>query len=157
MQRRTLIQTAAVMATGALVWPVAAQAKPQVEVWKSPTCGCCQDWVAHMEANGFSVKTYETGNNAVRARLGLPHELGSCHTALVDGYVIEGHVPAADVMRCCSRNPKRWDWPCPACPSVLPGMDGPAYGNRRTPMTCFGRGGTEDPRVYKSYHQAHKG
>ncbi len=151
MQRRTLIQTAAVMATGALVWPGAAQAKPQVEVWKSPTCGCCKDWVAHMEANGFSVKTYETGNNAVRARLGLPQELGSCHTALVKGYVIEGHVPAREVKRLLAERPKALGLSVPGMPVGAPGMDGPAYGGRkdRYDVLLVEAGGKT--RVYQAY------
>ena len=68
-----------------------------VEVWKDPQCGCCADWIAHMQAEGFRVTVHESGNTAVRARLGLPARLGSCHTALAGGYLIEGHVPAADV------------------------------------------------------------
>ncbi|RYF67064.1 MAG: hypothetical protein EOO29_37605, partial [Comamonadaceae bacterium] len=86
-----------------------------LEVWKDPNCGCCQDWVDHMQANGFAVKVHDTGNNAVRARLGLPQKLGSCHTGLVGGYVVEGHVPASDVRarRCCRcRAPSRQNrWP----------------------------------------------
>src|SRR5690606_40989756 len=67
---------------------------PLVEVWKSPTCGCCKDWIAHMEANGFRIDVNDSGNTAARARLGIAQKFGSCHTALVDGYAIEGHVPA---------------------------------------------------------------
>ncbi|PKO44706.1 MAG: metal-binding protein [Betaproteobacteria bacterium HGW-Betaproteobacteria-3] len=151
MQRRTLIQTAAAMATGALVWPVAAQAKPQVEVWKSPTCGCCKDWVAHMEANGFSVKTYETGNNAVRARLGLPQELGSCHTALVNGYLIEGHVPARDVKRLLAEHPKALGLSVPGMPVGAPGMDGPTYGGRKDHYDVLLVEAGGKTRVYQTY------
>lgn len=151
MQRRTLIQTAAIMATGALVWPVAAQAKPQVEVWKSPACGCCKDWVAHMEANGFSVKTYETGNNAVRARLGLPQELGSCHTALVNGYVVEGHVPARDVKRLLAERPKALGLSVPGMPVGAPGMDGPAYGGRKDHYDVLLVEADGKTRVYQTY------
>lgn len=151
MQRRTLIQTAAVMATGALVWPVAAQTKPQVEVWKSPACGCCKDWVAHMEANGFSVKTYETGNNAVRARLGLPQELGSCHTALVNGYVVEGHVPARDVKRLLAERPKALGLSVPGMPVGAPGMDGPAYGGRKDHYDVLLVEAGGKTRVYQTY------
>ncbi len=60
-----------------------------------PNCGCCKDWIVLMEQAGFSVKVHDTGNTAVRAKLGLPAQYGSCHTALVGGYVVEGHVPAA--------------------------------------------------------------
>ncbi|MGA1296759.1 MAG: DUF411 domain-containing protein, partial [Burkholderiaceae bacterium] len=68
----------------------AARAKLLVEVWKSPTCGCCQDWIKHLETNGFQTKSYDLGNTAKRKEVGLPNALGSCHTAMVNGYVIEG-------------------------------------------------------------------
>ena len=67
-----------------------------VEVWKSPTCGCCKDWITHLQANGFQVKVNDVGNTSVRARLKVPMKLGSCHTAVIGRYAIEGHVPAAD-------------------------------------------------------------
>ncbi|HNE71386.1 MAG TPA: DUF411 domain-containing protein, partial [Giesbergeria sp.] len=71
----------------AITWPRWSQAAtPQgtpVELWKDPSCGCCHDWVTHMEAAGFQFKVHDIGNTGARARLGLPHKLGSCHTALV--------------------------------------------------------------------------
>jgi len=70
-----------------------------LEVWKDPNCGCCQDWVVHLEANGFTVKVHDTGNAAMRAKLGVATQYGSCHTALVGGYAIEGHVPAREIHR----------------------------------------------------------
>src|SRR5690606_13955367 len=81
--RRTIL-----LAGAALMTPTAwARLAPvQVDVWKSPTCGCCKDWVAHMEAAGFRVNVHETGNAAMRERLGIPVALGSCHTARVAGY-----------------------------------------------------------------------
>lgn len=105
--------------------------RPLVEVWKSPTCGCCKDWMRHLEANGFAVKAYETGNNAARARLGMPQALGSCHTALVGGYVIEGHVPAADIQRLLRERPPALGLAVPGMPIGSPGMDGPEYRGRR--------------------------
>ncbi len=96
--RRALLAVAGVVAlTGAGL----ARAKPgvPVEVWKDPSCGCCKDWIAHLEANGFQVKVHEAGNNAVRAQLGIDRKYGSCHTAVVGGYAIEGHVPAADIQK----------------------------------------------------------
>lgn len=151
MQRRTLIQAASVMAAGTLAWPVAAQARPQMEVWKSPTCGCCKDWVAHMESHGFSVRTHETGNNAVRARLGLPQELGSCHTALVNGYVIEGHVPVREVRRLLAERPQALGLSVPGMPVGAPGMDGPAYGNRKDPFNVLLVQASGKTRVYQAY------
>jgi len=102
-----------------------------VEVWKDASCGCCGDWITHMQQNGFKVTTHETGNNAVRARLGLPAKFGSCHTALVGGYVVEGHVPAADVKRLLKEKPNALGLAVPGMPVGSPGMDGPVYGGRR--------------------------
>ncbi len=82
---------------GALPALAAAPAKTPMEVWKDPNCGCCKDWIVLMEKAGFAVTVHDSGNSAVRAKLGLPQNLGSCHTALVGGYLVEGHVPAAAV------------------------------------------------------------
>ena len=123
-----------------------------VEVWKDPSCGCCKDWVDHMQASGFKVTVHETGNNAVRARLGLPPKLGSCHTALVGGYLIEGHVPASDVRTLLRQKPQALGLAVPGMPVGSPGMDGAAYGNRRDPydVLLVARDGTT--RVFNSYH-----
>lgn len=104
-----------------------------IEVWKSPTCGCCKEWVRHMEQNGFSVKANDTGNNGIRERLGLPRKYGACHTAVVAGYVVEGHVPADDVARLLKMKPNALGIAVPRMPIGSPGMDGPAYGWRRDP------------------------
>ena len=122
---------AALIASAAL--PALATAKPAVEVWKDPSCGCCQDWITHMEQSGFAVTVHETGNAAVRARLGLPNKLGSCHTALVGGYLLEGHVPAADVRKLLQQKPKALGLAVPGMPVGSPGMDGPEYKGRKDP------------------------
>ena len=111
--------------------PVLAQSARTIEVWKDPNCGCCKDWIAHVEQAGFSVKVSQTGNNAARARLGMPQRFGSCHTALVQGYVIEGHVPAQDIERLLSQRPQALGLAVPGMPVGSPGMDGPVYGGRR--------------------------
>ncbi|WP_375214397.1 DUF411 domain-containing protein [Aquabacterium sp.] len=111
----------------------APAARIPVEVWKDPSCGCCQDWVVHMEQNGFAVTVRDTGNGAVRAKLGLPARLGSCHTAVVEGYAVEGHVPAADVHKLLRQKPKALGIAVPGMPVGSPGMDGPAYGGRKDP------------------------
>ncbi len=111
----------------------AAKNKPRIEVWKSPSCGCCGDWIAHMRDAGFEVGIHDSGNNAARARLGLPARYGSCHTATIDGYVIEGHVPAADVARLLRERPKALGLAVPGMPIGSPGMDGPEYGGRKDP------------------------
>lgn len=139
-RRAWLRHTFALAAAGAL--PVLARAAApattstanvpaDMEVWKDPNCGCCKDWVAHMQAAGFRVGVHDMGNTAVRQRLGLPAGLGSCHTALVGGYVIEGHVPAADVRRLLREKPQALGLAVPGMPVGSPGMDGALYGGRR--------------------------
>lgn len=124
-----------------------------LEVWKDPQCGCCKDWVDHMQAHGFQVTVHETGNNAVRARLGLPQKLGSCHTALVGGYLVEGHVPASDVRALLQQKPKALGLAVPGMPVGSPGMDGPAYGGRRDPYDVLLVAHDGSTRVFKRYHQ----
>ena len=118
---------------GAAPWAWAQKrAEPiAVEVWKDASCGCCGDWIAHMEQNGFKVTTHDTGTNAVRARLGLPARLGSCHTALVGGYLVDGHVHADEVHRLLRDKPAALGLAVPGMPIGSPGMDGPVYGGRR--------------------------
>ena len=110
-----------------------AMAKTAMEVWKDPNCGCCKDWIVLMEKAGFEVKVHDVGNSAVRAKLGLPQRLGSCHTALVGGYLVEGHVPAADVHKLLREKPKALGITVPGMPIGSPGMDGPEYNGRKDP------------------------
>ena len=129
----------------------AAQGAIPLEVWKDPNCGCCHDWIAHMQANGFSVTVHDSGNNAVRARLGLPQKLGSCHTALVGGYLVEGHVPASDVRALLRQKPAALGLAVPGMPVGSPGMDGPAYGNRFDPYDVLLVARDGSTRVFKRY------
>jgi len=110
---------------------LAYAAPATMQVWKDPNCGCCKDWIAHLEKNGFSTTVIEQGNSAARAHLGMPQKFGSCHTALIQGYVIEGHVPAADIQRLLKEKPKALGLSVPGMPIGSPGMDGPAYDNWR--------------------------
>lgn len=109
----------------------AAPTRPSVEVRKDPNCGCCKDWVAHLVANGFAVKVNETGSNAMRSQLGIAQKYGSCHTALVAGYGLEGHVLARDIKRLLQGRPEGVGLAVPGMPVGSPGMDGPEYGNRK--------------------------
>lgn len=99
-----------------------------IVVYKSPTCGCCTGWVDHMRENGFSVEAvdvdYETLHEA-RTRAGVPRDLGSCHTAMADGYAIEGHVPAGVVRRMLEQRPEVAGISVPGMPTGSPGMEGP--------------------------------
>ena len=140
----------------ASAWPAWAVAGPAgapllVEVWKSPTCGCCKDWVAHLEANGFRVQVHDDGNTDARARLGIPVRYGSCHTARVGGYAIEGHVPASEVRRLLKEKPKAVGLAVPAMPVGSPGMDGPAYGGRKDPYDVLLVRADGSSSVYRSY------
>lgn len=104
----------------------AAGALPAVKVYKSPTCGCCGKWVEHMKANGFKVVTHEMNDvTPHKQRLGVPVGMGSCHTAEFGGYLIEGHVPAADVKRLLAEKPKAKGLVSPGMPQSAPGMDMP--------------------------------
>ena len=118
---------------GSLALPAwaASPQRTQVELWKDPSCGCCKDWMAHMQQPGFDFTVHEVGNNGARARLGLPRALGSCHTALVGGYLIEGHVPAGDVQRLLREKPRALGLAVPGMPVGSPGMDGPEYQGRK--------------------------
>ena len=129
-RRQFLGAAAALCATVALAAP---DADATVQVWKDPNCGCCKDWIAHLERQGFKVRVFDQGNTTARARLGMPQKLGSCHTAVVQGYVIEGHVPASDIQRLLKDRPNALGLAVPGMPIGSPGMDAPAYGGRRDP------------------------
>ncbi|KQW65843.1 DUF411 domain-containing protein [Methylibium sp. Root1272] len=131
-RRRALTALASLFAIPALT-AAAAAGKPLVDVWKSPTCGCCKDWIRHLEAHGFMVRSHDDGNTDARARLGMPLRYGSCHTASVGGYAIEGHVPAREVWRLLKERPQAIGLAVPAMPIGSPGMDGPEYGGRQDP------------------------
>jgi hypothetical protein len=99
---------------------------PLVTVYKSPTCGCCTKWADHMEAAGFPVETVDVADlSAVKAEHGIPAEFGSCHTAVVGGYAIEGHVPAEDVKRLLAERPNAAGLAVPGMPTGSPGMEMP--------------------------------
>ena len=95
-----------------------------VTVWKTPTCGCCKDWVIHLRKEGFNVVTNDVPDTApIRQKLGLPAKFGSCHTAQVGGYVIEGHVPASEVKRLLREKPAAIGLAVPGMPVGSPGME----------------------------------
>ena len=97
----------------------------QIEVWKDPNCGCCSKWISHLRESGFRVIAHETNNvNAVRAKLGMPHRYGACHTARVGDYLIEGHVPASDIKRLLKQQPEAIGIAVPGMPMGSPGMEG---------------------------------
>lgn len=127
MQRRTLLQGAlAAIMLPSVAAHAAKAAAPVIEVYKSATCGCCHEWVAHLRANGFTVKAYDVANPSdYREKFGIPKELGSCHTGIVAGYALEGHVPAAEIKRLLAERPKAKGLAVPGMPLGSPGMEGP--------------------------------
>ena len=152
LTRRLCLQRLVVLPLAAALAPAqAAPAKPLVEVWKDPSCGCCEDWVLHLKKSGFAVRVNDSGNEAARKRLGIPAALGSCHTATVGGYTLEGHVPAKDVQRLLREKLQAVGLAVPGMPVGSPGMDGAVYQGRKDPfdvLLVLPGGGT---RVYQSY------
>ncbi|MBK8168534.1 MAG: DUF411 domain-containing protein [bacterium] len=148
LKRRQLLAGALLLALPR-TW--AAPGRLLVEVWKDPTCGCCKDWIAHLEKNGFEARVHDTGNTAARQRLGIPSQYGSCHTAVVDGYALEGHVPVREILRLLNERPNAIGLAVPGMPIGSPGMDGPEYGRRRDPydVLLLARDGTS--RIFQSY------
>ncbi len=121
-------------------------------VWKDPLCGCCAEWVTHLEKNGFVVKVVDKGNQAIRSQLGVPPKFGSCHTALIQGYVIEGHVPGADIHRLIKEQPRALGLAVPKMPIGSPGMDGPEYQGRRDPYEVLLIQKDGSSSVFSSYN-----
>jgi hypothetical protein len=118
------------------------QAGPLVEVWKSPTCGCCSKWIEHMRANGFTVKSTDVGDmTKIKAARGVPDQAQSCHTSVVEGYVIEGHVPADDVKRLLKEKPAVVGIAAPGMPVGSPGMETPYVKAERYDVVSFDRKG----------------
>lgn len=99
---------------------------PVVTVYKSPTCGCCSKWVDHLRAAGFTVEAVDVADlSEVKTLNGITRNLASCHTAIVDGYVVEGHVPATEVERLLEERPDVAGLAVPGMPIGSPGMEGP--------------------------------
>ncbi len=101
-----------------------AAGKPQITVYKAAGCGCCHEWITHLEQNGFAVVAHDVpGTGPYRERYGVPRALASCHTAVIDGYAIEGHVPAQEIKRLIAEKPKARGLSVPGMPIGSPGME----------------------------------
>lgn len=132
MKRRIVLKGALV---GLLSLHLYAQAAlPTIDVYKSAVCGCCSKWVEHLRASGFQVKAHDVANPSdYRQKLGMPDALGSCHTAVVQGYAIEGHVPAQEIKRLLAERREAKGLAVPSMPLGSPGMEG----DRRDPYDVF--------------------
>ncbi len=128
-----------------------AAADNVVDVWKDASCGCCKDWIAHLQKNGFQVRSHDTGNTNARRRLNMPAQYGSCHTAKIGNYTIEGHVPARDIRRLLKEKPIAVGLSVPAMPIGSPGMDGPEYGGRKDPYDVLLIKQDGSATAYQSY------
>jgi hypothetical protein len=145
MRTRLLVLLALVVGTVAIA-PGLAQQVPTAEtvvVYKTATCGCCSAWVDHVRAHGFRVEAHDVSRErlaAIAGEAGVTRDLGSCHTARVAGYAVEGHVPAPDIARLLRERPKIAGIAVPGMPLGSPGME---VGDRREPydVLAFTRDG----------------
>jgi hypothetical protein len=141
----------AALAQGALANPPAAAGLPPIEIWKEPTCGCCKDWIAHVEASGFKVFVNVGGTAAMRARLGIPQDMASCHTARVAGYALEGHVPAREIRRLLREKPAAAGLAAPGMPIGSPGMDTASYHGKKNAYSVMLVARDGSAKTYQKY------
>ena len=125
------------------VWMAAqSSAKPQMTVYKSSTCGCCSKWVEHMQANGFEVKAIDVDDiDKVKRERGVPDSAASCHTAVVNGYLVEGHVPADAVLKMLKDKPAFAGIAVPGMPMGAPGMEVPSGQKDAYSIVSFDKAG----------------
>lgn len=116
------------LAVGGVIYSLqSSAASPSIVVYKSPTCGCCEEWVGHLKENGFKVTVHNQFNmDPIKREKGVPAQLQSCHTAQIGDYVIEGHVPAADIARLLKEKLPVKGLTAPGMPQGSPGMEGAA-------------------------------
>jgi hypothetical protein len=118
---------------------------PTITVYKSPTCGCCGSWIEHLKAEGFTVEVEDVVDlAAVKTRFGIPGELESCHTGVIGDYVVEGHVPAADLKRFLAEAPAAAGLAVPGMPLGSPGMEVPGQPGQPYQVLAFARDGTTE-------------
>jgi hypothetical protein len=120
-----------------------------VNVYRSPDCTCCGDWIDHLKKNGFQVQDFSTDDiEAVKQKYHVPNNLASCHTAIVNGYVIEGHVPADDIQRLLQEKSNVSGLSVPQMPVGTPGME---IGNKKDPFTVFSFAPQDNVVVFHDY------
>ncbi len=120
-----------------------------IEVYRSPSCGCCSKWLVHLKENKFDVIDHVTNDvQAIKDKYGVPEKMASCHTALINGYVVEGHVPAADIKKLLKLKPAVIGISVPGMPSGTPGME---MGGRKDPYKVISFDKEKKYQVFSSY------
>jgi hypothetical protein len=151
--RRGLMVAGAFSAFALPVLAATSSKNPTIEVWKTPTCGCCKEWVSHLENAGFKTTVHNVEDtSAIRAKKGIPLALASCHTGEVAGYALEGHVPASEIKRLLSERPNAIGLAVAGMPMGSPGMEGPSGANQPQPrfdVLLVSKQGV--PTVYRAY------
>lgn len=151
-RRAVLGQSLAAWGVAVLTQPLTALARAetkQLTVWKTPTCGCCGDWVSHLRKSGFEVAINDVNDTApIRKKFGLADKFGSCHTARLNGYVIEGHVPAQQLNRLLAEKPVALGLAVPGMPMGSPGME---VGSTRDAYSVLLVRLDGSSRIYQSY------
>lgn len=128
---------------------VTAAAPIEIDVYRSPTCGCCGKWIKHLQENNFIVKDFVTNDvQAIKDKYGVSDNMASCHTALVNGYVVEGHVPAADIIKLITDKPSVIGISVPGMPVGTPGMD---MGGRKDAYSVVSFDKEQNYQVVNSY------
>ena len=137
------------LALGAPWLALARNSAGDITVWKTPNCGCCKAWVTHLQKNGFSVVVNDVKDTApIRLKLGMPEKMGSCHTATLGDYVLEGHVPASEIRQLLREKPNALGLAVPGMPMGSPGMEMSGTRDAYNVMLVLRDGNS---RVYKSY------
>lgn len=122
---------------------------PEIKVYRNPTCNCCHKWINHLEQNKFNVIDMLTSDMAsVKESVNLPKQMASCHTAIIDGYIIEGHVPAADIKRLLIEKPDIAGLAVPQMPVGSPGME---IGPRKDNFVVFTFNKSGEISVFNEY------
>ena len=144
-----LLLTVGLSPVGQAAAPKAGVSSPEMTVYRSPTCGCCGKWLEHMKQNGFKVKDVLTEDmDSIKRQQGVPDNLKSCHTAVVGGYRVEGHVPASDVRDLLEKKPAVSGISVPGMPVGTPGME---MGGRKDPYAVVQFDKSGEPAVFHDY------
>ncbi|KYC43383.1 CopG family transcriptional regulator [Scytonema hofmannii PCC 7110] len=121
----------------------------EITVYRSPSCGCCGAWVEHMQKHGFQIKDIKTDQiEAIKQKYNLPQELASCHTAIIDGYVMEGHIPANDIKRFLQQKSNLAGLAVPGMPVGTPGME---LGNKKQPFAVVAFDNKGEVKIFQEY------